>query len=77
MSKKEICENNASIAYYSGFGGLEVKLIEHGINDVMYLISGAWTKHKSYHRLKIHYGDKDSYILFHGYRCSLSDFIRM
>ena len=25
MKKKELCENSASIAYYSGFNGLEVK----------------------------------------------------
>ena len=28
MTKKEICLSNLSFAYYSGFGGLEVKFIE-------------------------------------------------
>ena len=27
MSKKEICLNNESFGYYSGFGGIEVKHI--------------------------------------------------
>ena len=42
MKKKELCENSTSIAYYSGFNGLEVKAITHGIHDQMYAVSNAW-----------------------------------
>ena len=77
MTKKEICQNNATIAYYSGLGGLEVRFIEYGINDYVYLIAEAWSNNKSYHKLKVHYGNKYDYISLHGYRCRLSDFIRV
>ena len=45
MSKhavKRTCENRTTIAYYSGFGGLEVKHIEYGIDDYLYIVAGAW-----------------------------------
>ena len=75
MTKKEICQNNAAIAYYSGFGGLEVKHIEYGIEDYLYIVAGAWNGNRTYHKLKVHYGKCD-YILFHGHRCRLDEFIR-
>ena len=32
MNKREYCESRKSIAYYSGLNGLEIKVIEYGIN---------------------------------------------
>ena len=75
MTKKEICQNNATIAYCSGFGGIEVKHIEHGTEDYLYIVAGAWNGSRTYHKLKVHYG-KYNYILFHGQRCRLNEFIR-
>lgn len=75
MTKKQICQNNATIAYYSGFGGLEVKHIEYGTDDYIYIVAGAWNGKRTYHKLKVHY-DKKDYILFHGCRCPLNEFIR-
>lgn len=77
-TKKEICENNKSFAYYSGFSGLELKHIEYGIEDYIYCVSGAWSAKKSYHKLKINC-DKNgnSYIKLHGYKIPLSECIRM
>lgn len=78
MTKKEICENNNSFAYYSGFGGLELKHIEYGIEDYIYCVSGAWCSKKSYHRLKVNYGiNGDSYLRLHGYKIPLSECLRM
>lgn len=77
MTKREICETHEPIAYYSGLGGLEVWYIEYGINDFIYLIAGAWSNNKSYHRLKVHYGSKYDYITLHGCRYKLSDFMRV
>ena len=45
--------------------------------DFIYLIAGACSNKKSYHKLKIHYGHKYAYIKLHGYRCRLSDFIKV
>lgn len=66
-----------SVAYYSGFNGLEVKKIEYGIDDYVLCVSGCWCGQKKPHRLKIYYGTDSAYIMLHGYKCLLDDFIRM
>lgn len=78
MTKREICESKPSIAYYSGFNGLEVKSIRYGINDENYAVSNAWGGgKKKYHRLRIYSNDKGLYIRLDGYTCYLHEFIRM
>ena len=77
MSKKEVCLTHKSFAYYSGFGGLELKKIEYGINDYIYCVSGAWTSKKAYHKLKVYYNDNGDYMKLHGYKIPLSECIRM
>ena len=77
MTKREICKSHEPIAYYSGLGGLEVRHIKCGINDYLYLIADAWNGKKSYHKCKIHYGGNSNYIMLHGCRCKLSDFMRV
>jgi len=76
MRKKEVCLNNDSFGYWSSLGGVEVKKIEYGIEDYCYCISGAWCSEKSYHRVKIHYGDRD-YIVLHDYKLYFDECIRM
>ena len=77
-TKKEICISNKSFAYYSGFGGLELKHIEYGIDDYIYCVSGSWTGKPVYHKLKIHYSaNENHYIMLHGYRIRLDECIRM
>ena len=54
MNKKEFCEKRKSIAYYSGFNGLEIKGIEYGINDFIYCVSNCWyggKKAEKYHKV--------------------------
>ena len=74
MTKREICANNKSAAYYSGFGGFEIKKIEYGIDDYLYAVSGAWSSKKSYHKLKIYDGN---YVKLHGHKIPLSECIRI
>ncbi len=77
MTKKEICLQNESFAYYSGFGGLEFKKIEYGIEEYMYCVSGAWSSKPSYHKLKVYYGNNGDYVMLHGYKVPLNECIRM
>ena len=83
MNKREYCESRESIAYYSGLNGLEIKGIEHGINDHVYYVSGCWCDEKAaqrFHRCKIYYpaNDKDSaFFRMHGYKVPLDECIRM
>lgn len=79
MTKKEICQNNKTFAYYSGFGGVEFKNIEYGINDCLYCVSNAWyggEHSKKYHKLKIYYNDKGSYVKLHGVKIPLDECVR-
>ena len=69
LTKKEICERSETIAYYSGYCGVEVKQITYGIEDYMYCESGAWGGGKSYHKLKIQTDIKGNmFVKLHGYR---------
>jgi len=77
MTKKEICLNNDTFSYYSGFGGLEFKYIEYGINDYIYCVSGAWCNKKSYRKLKVNCDTSGDFLRLHGYKIPLSDCIRV
>lgn len=74
MTKREICTTEKSIAYYSGFGGFEIKKVEYGIEDYIYAVSGAWCNKKSYHKLKIYSGN---YVKLHGYKIPLDECMRI
>lgn len=77
MTKKEVCLNNESFAYYSGFNGLEFKKIEYGIEDYIYCVSGAWNGKPAYHKLKVYYDDNGGYVKFNGAKVPLNECIRM
>ena len=75
MTKKDILQMK-TIAYYSGFNGLETKDIEHGIDDYVLCVSGAWCGKPKPHRLKVYYTSASAYIKLHGYRIPLDECIR-
>ena len=78
MKKSEIM-NRKSIAYYSGFSGLEIKYIEYGINDYLYFVSGAWgakSKQKP-HKLKIYHDNSGDFVRLYGYKIPLNECIRI
>ena len=78
MTKREYCETHKACAYYYGLNGLECHGIEYGIDDYMYLVSGAWCGVKSFHRVKIRYtSGGNPFVIVHGYRCPLDEFVRM
>ena len=80
MKKREYCESHESIAYYSGLNGLEIKGIEHGMEDYVYCVSGAWGGGKGFHRCKIYYPvneRKSAFFKVHGYRVPLDECIRI
>lgn len=78
MKKSDIMTMK-SIAYYSGFSGLEIKHIEHGINDYIYCVSGCWgsPKIQKPHKLKVYYDNNGAFIRLHGYKVPLNECIRM
>lgn len=78
MTKKEICENHKTVAYYSGLNGVEIKDIEYGIDDHIYCVSGALGGGKRYHRAKVEYNTNgDGFFRLFGRRISLGECIRV
>ena len=78
--RKALIMEMQSIAYYSGFPGLEIKYIEHGINDYLYCVSGTWgaKSQQKPHKLKINYDRHGcAFIRLYGYKVPLSECIRM
>lgn len=78
MNKKDICLNNKSFGYYSGFNGLEFKKIEYGINDYVYCVSSAWRGKNKYHKLKVYYDNKDiPYVNLKGKKVPFNEIVMM
>jgi len=75
MRKSEY-KDNKSVAYYSGFAGIEIKGIEYGIEDYVIFVAGAWNGNSSVHRSKIYYGNRD-YFKYRGVRIHFDECIRM
>lgn len=75
MNKKEYANNN-TIAYYSGFGGIEIKAIEYGINNFVIFVAGAWCSEHSIHRSKIYYNNDRPYFKYKGIRVHLDNCIK-
>ena len=70
MNKRQYCESQESIAYYSGLNGLEI----NGIDDYIYCVSGAWGGGKAFHRCKIQYTRSGAaFFRVHGYRVPLDE----
>lgn len=79
MSKKEVCENNKSFAYWSWYWWIELKHIEYWINDYIYRIDNAWYPSKwiRYHKSKVFYANDWAYFKAYGVKIYLDDCIRM
>lgn len=75
MTKKDVLTME-TIAYYSGFNGLEIKGIEHGIDDYVLCVSGALNGKPKTHRLKVYYTSENAFIRLHGYKIQLDECIR-
>lgn len=65
-----------TIAYFSGYGGIEIKEIVYGIEDYAVYVAGAWTNNKTVHRSKIYFYGDDIFFKYHGAKISLNDCIR-
>ena len=48
-TEKNYYLNKACCAYYSGFGGIEIKDIIYGIDDKVVFVANAWAGKKSVH----------------------------
>lgn len=79
MTKKEKAAilEKSTIAYYSGFSGIEIKAIEYGIEDYAIFVAGAWCSAKSVHRAIIKYTTSGNpYFCYKGIRIPLNECIR-
>lgn len=65
-----------TIGYYSGFGGIEIKGIEYGIEDHVIFVANSMAGKRSVHRAMIHYTDKHTYFRFAHNMISFEEIIR-
>lgn len=80
MTKQE--KNKAlqmeTIAYYNGFGGVEIKAIEYGIEDhVIFIANSFIPNNKTVHRVKIHYDSRRPYFHYHTLRIPFDECLRV
>jgi len=73
--EKQYYRMSAAVGYWSELGGLELKDIQSGIEDYAIVVSGAWSKEKTVHRVKIVYGDRP-YIRLFGTRHYIDECIK-
>ena len=79
MTKKEknYYMYKETVAYYSGWNGIEIKKIEYGIDDYIIYVDNAFCgTNKKVHKVKIHYAEKSNYFLHNGIRIPLNECIR-
>ena len=74
MTKKEIILNNKPVAYFSGFGGIEIYYIEYSLNDYIYFTSNSWngSPRKIPHKARVYYNSNQPYFKYNGVRISIN-----
>lgn len=81
MTAKDYCRTNPAIAYASRNSGLEIHgIVEYGVNDYVYAVSGAWAGTAAYrfHRVRIDYTARGrAYFRIRGSRVYLDECIGM
>ena len=76
-NEKDVILAKSTIAYYSGYAGIEIKDIEYGIEDYIIFVAGAWCSNKTVHRVKVYYGVDRPYFKYYGNRIYLDDCLRV
>lgn len=61
--EKEFWVNEPALAYYSGYGGVEIKRVYHGFNKYVIVVSNAWYGKPSVHKVKVYDGFKPFFIV--------------
>lgn len=80
MTKKQFCRATKAVAYFSGWGGLEIHGVEYGEEDYIYYVGNAWyggADGKTYHKTKIYYDTDRPYFKHNGARIRLDECITM
>lgn len=45
---REICQTEQTVAYYSGWGGVEIKKLIYDIDDFVVYVANAWNSDERY-----------------------------
>lgn len=74
---REICETEKTVAYYSGWTGIEIKKVLNGTDDHIVYVDGAWYGKKFYGCAKVEYGkDGAPFFRVRGHRIPLDECVR-
>lgn len=74
--EKNRIKDMETIAYYSGWGGIEIKQLINGYEDYVVYVGNAWYGGSTVHRTKIYITPNTAYFLFRGHRIPLDECIR-
>ena len=55
--EKRFIDSMPTIGYWSALGGVELKKVEHGIDDYYTCVVRNWRSKPTYHRVKVQYTD--------------------
>ena len=79
MTKEEklLYTEKKSVAYYSGYNGVEIKEILYGIDDYVVFVSGVWNGNSKLHKSKIHYESDRPYFRYGNQRIHWDECLRM
>lgn len=76
MTRLQMFNEMPTIGYWSALGGVELKGIEHGVEDYALVIANAWGGKKSAHRVRVHYEYRVPHIVVKDTRLYFDDCIR-
>ena len=84
MTKQEKTQylNTKSVAYYSGYNGIEIKAIEYDTDDYIIFTVNTWYSSTlnpvTVHRSKVYYNaNGENYFKYNGCRIKLNECIRI
>lgn len=78
LTKKEVCNEYKTTAVCDEACGIELKMVEYGIEDYLYVVAGTMSSKPSYHKLKVYYeGTHGPYIKLYGQKIYLYNFYRI
>lgn len=77
MKKRDMEKMNTIAVYTADYKGIELKHIEHGIEDIFYIMDGTQTSNPTAHKLKVYYNDKGAYVRLNGSRLYAAEFLKI
>ena len=77
MTLRQQYENSPSVAYYYGYGGIEIKDVLNDIDDYIIYAAGTLSSNPTIHKSKIYNSGDRAYFRYNGSRIYLDECMRV